>query len=432
MRETTAQARGRAVTARADVTEMAEEAHRETSRAPEPASAPHASGRAAITAALERVMRSAPAEMAYATIELHRPVHDDAGLFALLHRAVQVTRRCVPGTEGCSITTQFRPGSGSTAPFTVASSGPRAQQMDQQQYAIDDGPALRAIRSKRVVAMDPDELASQCPQLATTAIAAGVRGCLSAPLAAPPTGRSAVDNGAPAGSINLYRGGDGRFGPESEDFLHVLVEYVSRGLADFAALHSAQQQTAQLKQAMASRGPIEQAKGILMAVHRISEADAFDLLRTESQSTNTKLHRVAGAFVAAQSAQPVVTHDDGAATVLNSALRSAFDHAPAGMAMTTPDTVLLSVNAAFARLLDKSADALVGTRLLIQTHADDVPLLREKYCQLRTGSSRVVAMTVRLCGAKGHPVPVRISACPAFPGTSDRSHLVVHLQATAD
>jgi len=59
----------------------------------------------------------------------------------------------------------------------------------------------------------------------------------------------------------------------------------------------------QLQEAMESRASIEQAKGILMAIHNCDAAAAFTMLRTESQSTQIKLNAVARAFVAAHTGQ---------------------------------------------------------------------------------------------------------------------------------
>ena len=50
---------------------------------------------------------------------------------------------------------------------------------------------------------------------------------------------------------------------------------------------------AQLENALASRGVIEQAKGILMAAQRCSAEEAFDLLRRASQRENRKLRDIA-------------------------------------------------------------------------------------------------------------------------------------------
>jgi len=48
---------------------------------------------------------------------------------------------------------------------------------------------------------------------------------------------------------------------------------------------------------MRSRAVIEQAKGILMAVHRISADDAMKRLVTESQHSNVKVRDIAARFV---------------------------------------------------------------------------------------------------------------------------------------
>ncbi|WIX82836.1 ANTAR domain-containing protein [Amycolatopsis carbonis] len=53
----------------------------------------------------------------------------------------------------------------------------------------------------------------------------------------------------------------------------------------------------QLRDALQTRGVIEQAKGVLMAQRRCGPQEAFDVLVTLSQDTNVKLRDVAQAFV---------------------------------------------------------------------------------------------------------------------------------------
>jgi AmiR/NasT family two-component response regulator len=60
----------------------------------------------------------------------------------------------------------------------------------------------------------------------------------------------------------------------------------------------AEEQVAQLREAIASRAVIEQAKGILMAVRGLSEDQAFQALVVQSQKDNVKLRTVAREFVA--------------------------------------------------------------------------------------------------------------------------------------
>lgn len=48
-----------------------------------------------------------------------------------------------------------------------------------------------------------------------------------------------------------------------------------------------------VRQALENRAPIEQAKGILMALHHVGPEAAFDMLVEQSQRTNRKLREVA-------------------------------------------------------------------------------------------------------------------------------------------
>ncbi|MER6180969.1 ANTAR domain-containing protein [Streptomyces sp. NPDC001652] len=54
----------------------------------------------------------------------------------------------------------------------------------------------------------------------------------------------------------------------------------------------------QLRQAIASRPVIDQARGILMAAHSCSSEEAWTILRTTSQLSNTKLRTIAAALTA--------------------------------------------------------------------------------------------------------------------------------------
>ncbi|MCL6667272.1 MULTISPECIES: ANTAR domain-containing protein [Streptomyces] len=77
----------------------------------------------------------------------------------------------------------------------------------------------------------------------------------------------------------------------------------------------------QLKQAMASRPVIDQARGVLMAVHACTSEQAWEILREASQRSNIKLRAVAAAVTAG--AEP-----DGPAPSeeLRRALRTAVSH----------------------------------------------------------------------------------------------------------
>ncbi|MEU4143773.1 ANTAR domain-containing protein [Streptomyces parvulus] len=54
----------------------------------------------------------------------------------------------------------------------------------------------------------------------------------------------------------------------------------------------------QLRRAIASRPVIDQARGVLMALHSCTSDEAWDILREASQLSNTKLRDVAAAVTA--------------------------------------------------------------------------------------------------------------------------------------
>ncbi|WP_070013075.1 ANTAR domain-containing protein [Streptomyces abyssalis] len=73
----------------------------------------------------------------------------------------------------------------------------------------------------------------------------------------------------------------------------------------------------QLRRAMETRPVIDQAHGVLMAVYRCTPDDAWNVLVTVSQHTNTKLHQVATALVES-------TQGSSLPESLSSALRAAL------------------------------------------------------------------------------------------------------------
>ncbi|MFF0089182.1 ANTAR domain-containing protein [Streptomyces canus] len=76
----------------------------------------------------------------------------------------------------------------------------------------------------------------------------------------------------------------------------------------------------QLRQAMASRPVIDQARGVLMATHACSPDQAWNVLREASQLSNTKLRKVAaGVTAAARGGGPLPSPE------LRQALRTAID-----------------------------------------------------------------------------------------------------------
>ncbi|MBE8477491.1 GAF and ANTAR domain-containing protein [Streptomyces justiciae] len=88
------------------------------------------------------------------------------------------------------------------------------------------------------------------------------------------------------GALNLYSRHPGAFGKDIETAGWLLASHAAVALADARTID-------QLEDAMKTRHAIGEAMGILMERHKLSEDDAFDVLRRISQQHNIKLRDVA-------------------------------------------------------------------------------------------------------------------------------------------
>ncbi|GAA2280059.1 hypothetical protein GCM10010415_55790 [Streptomyces atrovirens] len=89
--------------------------------------------------------------------------------------------------------------------------------------------------------------------------------------------------------------------PEPEDVPSRAVSAVA--LEREERLHLLQEEVEQLRQAIASRPVIDQARGILMATYGCTSDEAWHILREASQLSNTKLRTVAEALTAGAEAE---------------------------------------------------------------------------------------------------------------------------------
>ncbi|MFF3643492.1 GAF and ANTAR domain-containing protein [Streptomyces sp. NPDC002564] len=88
------------------------------------------------------------------------------------------------------------------------------------------------------------------------------------------------------GALNLYSRSPGAFTDASETAGWLLASHA-------AVAFSSAREHADMQRAVATRHIIGEAIGILMARRRLTEDEAFDVLRRYSQENNVKLHEVA-------------------------------------------------------------------------------------------------------------------------------------------
>jgi diguanylate cyclase (GGDEF)-like protein/PAS domain S-box-containing protein len=113
-------------------------------------------------------------------------------------------------------------------------------------------------------------------------------------------------------------------------------------------------------------------------------------------------------------------------------LRSAFEDAPIGIAVATPDGTLVRVNAAFCTLLGRDAGRLAGRTLLSLTHADDQALALAACEALASGATRNGRVDCRLIRGDGSHVCVQVSSSRVDGSDGRPDHLVMHFEDTGE
>ncbi len=212
-----------------------------------------------------------------------RTVTDEDDLLDLLQRFVEIAHEAIDGADSSGVTIDL---AGRT--YTAVHTDDRTLKVDSEQYDAGEGPCLHSARSGRVVLVDAEEAKDRWPRFSAAAREEGIRSFLAAPL---------LTTEQSLGSFNLYGRNRSAFDRLDAEVLELLTTTVSRTIGDFARYKSAREVAESIQRALETRAPIEQAKGMLMALHGIDADRAFDMLRRESQATNVRLRDVAANLV---------------------------------------------------------------------------------------------------------------------------------------
>lgn len=232
-----------------------------------------------------------PAMLGKMLVSASRSIADEDDLLTLLQHVCEIAHDAVPGADSTGITIDL---GGCT--YTAVHTDERTLRVDTEQYDAGDGPCLEAARTRTVVLVDSDEAAAAWPRFAGAARDEGIASFLAAPLY---TGEQTL------GSLNLYGRSQSAFDGFDAEVLSMLTAAISRALGDFARFRSARDVATSIQRALETRAPIEQAKGMLMAIHRVDADEAFAMLRTQSQHTNVPLRDVAANLV-----EQISAHED--------------------------------------------------------------------------------------------------------------------------
>ncbi|MFC8349861.1 GAF and ANTAR domain-containing protein [Streptomyces sp. NPDC057280] len=167
---------------------------------------------------------------------------------------------------------------------TLSSCGEMVEASDRLQGELAEGPCFDLARRKKGadgerVFRIADLTAPQptWPRFAAAALDLGIGSM---------TGVLLYTHDDDFGALNLYARRPGTFGKDIETAGWLLASHAAVALADAHTID-------QLEDAMQTRHAIGEAMGILMERHKLSEDDAFNVLRRISQQHNIKLRDVA-------------------------------------------------------------------------------------------------------------------------------------------
>jgi GAF domain-containing protein len=199
----------------------------------------------------------------------------------LVHLAVRQT----PNSRACGLTLARSGGA-----VTVSCTGPLAEQADERQYQLDDGPCLQAMRDGVVVRVEDMLTESRWAGYPGLAADVGVRSSLSLPLT--------VD-GRSRGALNLYATEPGAFDAADVAVASRWAGQAAGALSVAMRIADGDERAEQLRGGLDTRTVIGQAIGLVMAQERCTAEQAFALLKHSSQRRNVKLRDVAAGLVAA-------------------------------------------------------------------------------------------------------------------------------------
>jgi ANTAR domain-containing protein/GAF domain-containing protein len=175
---------------------------------------------------------------------------------------------------------------------TVAATDQRMITLDDAQYESGEGPCLAVLEPRDPIPLaDAAELDGRWEHFSRTAQHLGIHSSVSLHL---PT-----DSEGLAASLNLYSKQRLELSDQQVRAAMPFAEQLAAAMLGVEASRATAQLARDMAEAMRSRAVIEQAKGMIMAEHRIDADAAFDRLVRLSQDSNVKLRDVARKIVEA-------------------------------------------------------------------------------------------------------------------------------------
>lgn len=221
---------------------------------------------------------------------------DDGELELTLREVAVLAHEAVPGCNAVDVTLLL-----DDLPADRGTSNELARVLGRAQYASATGPGLDASRSGRPVRVGSISAEPRWPSFCGTAVDAGISSVMAIPL---------LVRGHLIGVISLYSFAEQAWARPDEEAARQFADRAAVVIENARTHAHALRVARQLAAALESRGTIEQAKGILMGIHRCSADAAFELLVARSQGENRKLRAVAASVIDEMTAGRALTPSD--------------------------------------------------------------------------------------------------------------------------
>lgn len=202
-----------------------------------------------------------------------------------LQRLAETAARAVPDADAVTVSVVT-----GARPHTAAATDRGLIDVDEKQYSANRGPCLESARTLQAVRAVIGEHLDEWPEFEAAAADHGIRAYLSVPVVLPSSDSAEAEH---VGTLNIYSHAAAAFDPFDEGLMRLFTTAASVTITGAQRWQRSREHIAHLQQALVSRAAIDQAKGVLMAVHSCTADEAFTMLVERSQRDNVKLRDVA-------------------------------------------------------------------------------------------------------------------------------------------
>ncbi|MBA2272472.1 MAG: GAF and ANTAR domain-containing protein [Actinobacteria bacterium] len=224
------------------------------------------------------------AELDAALQELADILVSDEDVDSTISRITRLAVACIDGADFCGVSLITK----GKEIKSVGATDEVAAEVDKVQYEVGEGPCLSSIADQATFKIDDIGSDRQWPRFSAAAVDKGVNSMLAFVL-------QISDQSLAA--LNLFAREAHAFSMEDVRVGAIFASHAAHTLANAQTHETDRLKAQQLEEALATRGVISNAVGILMAQEGMNREEAFGMLRTTSQALNFKLRVIAESVV---------------------------------------------------------------------------------------------------------------------------------------